>query len=101
MSRKAWFWTILIMGLLVIAGMARLRFDVDVLHLLPGDLPVVEGLKLYQQHFTDSRELILTVRSPDPAKTESSAKALVAALRNQPNLTESVLWQPAWQERPA
>lgn len=101
MSRKAWYWTVLIMGLLVIGGMARLRFDVDVLNLLPADLPVVEGLKLYQQHFTDSRELILTVRSSDPAKTEAAAKGLVDTLRSQTNLTASVIWQPAWQERPA
>ena len=101
MSRKAWYWTILILGLLVIGGMMRLRFDVDVLNLLPSDLPVVHGLALYQKNFTDSRELILTVRSSDPAKTESSAKVLVDALRKQTNLIESVIWQPAWQERPA
>src|SRR5580698_4996125 len=101
MSRKAWYWTVLVMGLLVIGGMMRLHFDVDVLNLLPRDLPVVEGLKLYQQHFTDSRELIVTVRSADAAATESSAKALVEALRKQTNLTESVIWQPAWQQRPA
>ena len=100
MSRKAWYWTVLIMGLLVIGGTARLRFDVDVLNLLPADLPVVEGLKLYQQHFTDSRELILTVRSSDPAKTEAAAKALVETLREQTNLIDSVIWQPAWRERP-
>ena len=101
MSRKAWYWTLLILGLLVIGGMMRLRFDVDVLNLLPSDLPVVEGLKLYQKNFTDSRELILTVRSSDPAKTESSATAVVEALRRETNLIESVIWQPAWQERPA
>ena len=101
MSRKAWCWTILIMALLVIGGMMRLRFDVDVLNLLPTEVPVVHGLELYQKNFTDSRELILTVRSSDPAKTESSAKAIVDALRQQTNLIESVIWQPAWQERPA
>ncbi len=89
------------MAALVIAGLARLRFDVDVLNLLPSDLPVVEGLKLYQKNFTDSRELILTIRSTDPTKTESTTKALVKRLRGQTNIVESVIWQPAWQEHPA
>ena len=54
-------------------GMFRLRFDTDVLNLLPDDLPVVQGLQLYQRHFTDSRELIITVRAPDAAQTEAAA----------------------------
>ncbi len=101
MSRKSWYWVGLILGLLSIAGFARLRFDVDVLNLLPKDLPVVKGLDLYQHHFTDSRELIITIKSPDAAKTESAARDLARELRSQTNLVDSVMWQPAWLERPA
>ena len=35
-------------------GLARLRFDVEVLDLLPADVPVVEGLKIYQQNFANA-----------------------------------------------
>ncbi len=101
MSRKTWYWVGLILGLLIIAGLIRLRFDVDVLNLLPKDLPVVKGLELYQRYFTDSSELMVTVKSTDAAKTEAAARDLAEALRSQTNLVESVLWQPAWMERPA
>ena len=101
MTRKLRFSLIAIFALLVIAGAFRLRFDVDVLNLLPGDLPVVQGLKLYQKNFTDSRELILTVKSADAAMTESAAQTLAKELRSQTNVIESVIWQPVWLERPS
>ena len=53
-------------GLLLVAvglGFWRLRFDVDILNLLPPDEPTVQGLKLYQQHFTNARELVITLRA--------------------------------------
>ena len=46
-------------------GLSRLRVDTEVLDLLPPDQPAVQGLKLYQQHFANARELIITVRAPD------------------------------------
>jgi uncharacterized protein len=101
MTRKVRYSLLAIFALLVIAGAFRLRFDVDVLNLLPGDLPVVQGLRLYQQNFTDSRELIITVKSPDATVTESTAQNLAQNLRSQTNLIESVIWQPVWLERPA
>ncbi len=101
MSRKPWFWILLILGLLMVAGLVRLRFDVDVLNLLPKDLPVVRGLELYQRHFTDSRELLVTIQSADAAKTEAVAGQMAKALREQTNLVASVMWQPAWLEHPA
>ncbi len=102
MSRRVWYGTALVaLGILIIAGLFRLRFDVDVLNLLPNDLPVVEGLKLFQRNFTDSRELIITLRSPDAARTEAAAKSLAASLRGLTNLASSVIWQPAWLEKPS
>src|SRR5258708_4077120 len=101
MTRKLWYCVVLLMAVLLVAGMTRLRFDVDVLNLLPNDLPVVQGLKLYQHNFTDSRELIITVRAPEAAQAENTARSLAQTLRAETNLTSSVLWQPAWMERPA
>ena len=101
MRRKFLYAAGAILALLVIAGMVRLRFDTDVLNLLPNDLPVVQGLQLYQRHFTDSRELIITVRTPEAAKTEATTRLLAQRLRADTNLVQSAIWEPAWLERPA
>ena len=101
MIRKPWFWTILVVALFVVGGMIRLRFDVEVLNLLPDDVPVVQGLKLYKQHFTDSRELIVTVSGSEAATVENAARTLAITLREETTLVASVLWEPAWMERPA
>lgn len=98
-NARFWLWLVLILP--VVAGFTRLKFDVDVLDLLPGDLPVVRGLKLYQKNFANSRELIVTLRAGTAESAESSARLLAGALRGQSNLVESVDWQPAWMERPA
>ncbi|MFM2081936.1 MAG: hypothetical protein RL380_627, partial [Verrucomicrobiota bacterium] len=101
MTRRARF--ILAAGLvaLLTLGLARLRFDVDVLNLLPPDLPAVRGLKLYQQNFSTARQLILTLRAPDAESAELTARTLAAHLRAETNLVREVIWQPPWLERPA
>ncbi len=68
---RLWLWLLLVVLLAV--GIARLRFDVEILNLLPKKLPVVEGLKIYQQHFSDARELIITLEAPAPDEAESTA----------------------------
>ena len=95
---KRWWWALLLVA--VGLGLWRLRFDVDILNLLPPDEPTVQGLKLYQQHFTNARELVVTLRAPDAERAERLAGALAARLRQQTNLVESVTWQPPWMEHP-
>src|SRR6185369_6101405 len=56
-----WLWLLLLVP--VALGLTRLRFDVEVFDLLPPSLPAVEGLKLYQEHFANARELIITVQA--------------------------------------
>jgi predicted RND superfamily exporter protein len=96
---KRWWWVLL----LVVVGLGfwRLRFDVDILNLLPPDEPTVQGLKLYQQHFTNARELVITLRAAEAEQAERLAGALAARLREQTNLVASVSWQPPWMENPA
>ena len=96
---KRWWWALLV--LLAVLGLWRLRFDVDVLNLLPPDQPTVQGLKLYQQHFANARELIITLRAPDAEQAERLADALAARLRQETNLVAGVSWQPPWMEQPA
>src|SRR3974377_1566575 len=95
---KRWWWALLLLA--VLAGLCRLRFDVDVLNLLPPDEPTVQGLKLYQQHFANSRELIITLRASDAERAERLAKDLATRLRQDTNLVASVSWEPPWMDDP-
>ena len=76
---KRWWWALLVV--FVGIGLWRLRFDVELLDLLPPDQPTVQGLKLYQRHFTNARELIITLRAPDGEKAERLAAVLGERLR--------------------
>jgi predicted RND superfamily exporter protein/lauroyl/myristoyl acyltransferase len=95
---KRWWWALLIVAVCI--GVWRLRFDVDILNLLPPDEPTVQGLKLYQKYFTNARELVVTLRAPDAERAEKLASSLATRLRQQTNLVESVSWQPPWMEDP-
>jgi len=95
--QRGW-WLLLLVP--VIIGLSRVQFDTEVLNLLPDDVPEVAGLKLYQQNFTDNRELLISVRGSDAAVTEAAARLIGEHLRAQTNLTTHVVWQPPWQEHP-
>ena len=95
---KRWWWALLTVAVGI--GLCRLRFDVDILNLLPPNEPTVQGLKLYQQHFANARELVITLRAPDAERAERLADALAARLRQQTNLVATVSWQPPWMENP-
>jgi len=96
---RRWWW--LLLAVPVAIGLWRLRIDVEMLNLLPPDQPAVQGLKLYQQHFANARELLITLRAPDPEQAERLAGALAARLRRETNLVAGVSWQPPWMEQPA
>src|SRR5690606_32767662 len=85
---------------LIVAGLLRLRFDVEVLNLLPGEVPAVQGLKIYQEHFANARELVITVQANDPDQAENAARAIAERLRLQTNLVAEATWQPPWLENP-
>ena len=93
---RRWLWLLLAAPLL--AGLVRLRFDAQVLNLLPADLPAVRGLKLYQEHFQSARDLIVTVRAADADAATAAARTLAEALRAESNLVASAFWQPPFQE---
>ena len=96
---KRWWWVWL--GLAVCLGLCRLRFDADILDLLPPDEPTVQGLKLYEKHFTNARELVITLRAAEAERAERLAAAMAARLRLETNLVAGVSWQPPWVEDPA
>jgi len=92
-------WWLLLLGLLAI-GVARLRFDAEVLNLLPDNVPAVQGLKLFEKHFTNARELIITVTATNAELAETATRAIAGRLRQQTNLVTEVIWQPPWLEHP-
>ncbi|MDD5140142.1 MAG: MMPL family transporter [Verrucomicrobiales bacterium] len=100
MNRRWSRWWLLLLLVPVIAGLARLHFDVEMLNLLPTEVPAVQGLKIYQQHFMDARELIVTVRAPDRETAEHAARSIADSLQRATNLVAGVTWQPPWQEHP-
>jgi predicted RND superfamily exporter protein/lauroyl/myristoyl acyltransferase len=93
-----WLWLLLLIP--VVLGLLRLRFDVEVFDLLPSDLSVVKGLRLYQEHFAKARELIITIKGKTPEQAENAARLLGNRLRERTDLTASVVWEPPWLEHP-
>ncbi|MSU64142.1 MAG: hypothetical protein EXS31_17410 [Pedosphaera sp.] len=93
-----WMW---LLGLaLVTLGAARLRFDVEIMNLLPGNLGVARGIKAYQQHFANARELIITVETGTAEEASAAASTLAQLLSAQTNLVADVTWQPVWATNP-
>ncbi len=95
---RAGWWLLLVPVLAV--GLARLRFDADVLNLLPAHLPEVRGLQLHQRYFAPDAELVLTVAAADAEAAEQAARLLAGALGREPRLVASVFWQPPGAEDP-
>ena len=93
-----WWWLWLLVPIAL--GVARLRFDAEVLDLLPARVPAVQGLKVFQRHFTNARELIITVRAADADTANAAAPAIAKTLRAETNLVSDVVWQPPWLEHP-
>ena len=93
---RRWWWILLLIP--VVAGFLRLRFDVEVLNLLPAELPTVTALKQYQRHFANSHELIVTVGAADTEAARDTARILATQWRGETNLVRSVIWQPPLME---
>jgi predicted RND superfamily exporter protein len=93
-----WLWLLLLIPVGI--GLARLRMDTEVFELLPSNLRSVEGLKIYQKYFSNARELVVAVQSPDGELTENAAKTIAEQLRPMSNEIASVTWEPPWLEHP-
>ncbi|MDP4899246.1 MAG: hypothetical protein NWR03_15855, partial [Akkermansiaceae bacterium] len=45
-----------------VAGLTRLRFETDILDVLPGNLPSVKALKVSQKHFDNDQRVALLLQ---------------------------------------
>ncbi len=93
---------ILVLAILTASsGLMRLRFDTDILSMMPADLPEVKGLKAFHKAFSRDNELILLIEGGEadegslPAAAESLAKQLEAD-----GVVKRARWKPRWSDEP-
>lgn len=94
---RHWWWLALVPLAL---GLGRLRFDADVLNLLPPELPEVRGLQLHQRYFAPDAELLVTVSAPDADAAARAAQRVAETLRAEHALVAAAHWRPPWWEHP-
>ncbi len=95
MSRRLLIWV----GIAVVAwGLFRLKFDADVLNLLPAELPAVGALKLHQQRFATGAETLITLSGAEAGDAAKAAERVANRLRSMPEIARSVHWQSPWLE---
>jgi predicted exporter len=95
-SPRFWLWAAVFV--VVLLGFARLRFDVDILNVLPDDLTSARGLKELQKRFTKANELIVAVEATTADDAEAAARGVAKALRSLTHEIASVTWQSPWRE---
>ncbi|RYD30820.1 MAG: hypothetical protein EOP87_15920, partial [Verrucomicrobiaceae bacterium] len=82
-------------------GLTRLRFDTDILSMLPGELPEVKGLKAFHEAFSRNDELILVIEgSEEDAGTLADAAESLATVLLDQKTVKSARWKPRWNEEP-
>jgi predicted RND superfamily exporter protein len=80
-------------------GLSRLKFDTDILSMLPGGLPEVKGLKAQHRAFARQDEAILLLEAKGDAPPVEAARSLAAALERD-GVVKSARWQPRWTAEP-
>ncbi len=80
----------------------RLRFDTDILSMMPGELPEVKGLKAYQKAFSKNDELVMLIEGGE--KDEGALAAAAESLAKQleaDGVVKRARWKPMWADDPA
>ena len=87
-------------------GITRLKFDTDILSMLPGELPEVKGLKAHHQAFARQDEAILLLETEHTGEDEGEghtpvklAESLAAQLEKD-GVVKHARWQPQWTADP-
>jgi predicted RND superfamily exporter protein len=99
-SRKSWL-AILLFGVILLsgAGLSRLRFETDILEVLPKSLSSVQALQDFQKHFAQDRQVIVLLQSNEEEIEEEDAGALASHLRERWPDAE-VTYKSAFEEDP-
>lgn len=78
--------------LLAVFGVSRISFNVDILDVLPAELPNVKALELYRKHFNERRDLVMALRHDNAGALDKQIEALAADLVAA-NLATKVEWK--------
>jgi len=102
MSRRLAVPFILVVAILFASfGLTRLRFDTDILSMLPAELPEVKGLKAFHEAFSRNDELIVVIEgSEQAAGTLSGAAESLGKQLEAGGLVKHARWKPRWNEEP-
>ena len=96
MPRRFWVPALLVFAILAAsAGLFRLRFDTDILSMLPGELPEVKGLKAFHEAFSRNDEMILLIEGgeADEGTLTAAAESLGKKLQAD-GVVKKARWQP-------
>ncbi len=102
MFRRWWVPLILVVAILCATfGLTRLRFDTDLLSMLPPDLPEVIGLKAFHDAFSRDDELILLIQggAADGGNMAAAAESLATQLKAA-GIVREARWKPRWNDEP-
>lgn len=93
---------LLVVSILVAtAGLLKLRFDTDVLSMLPGDLPEVKGLKVFHEAFSRSDELVVLIEGTEQDEgLLGEAAASLGKHLEEKGVVKRARWQPLWMNEP-
>ncbi len=93
---------ILVAAILVASfGLTRLRFDTDILSMMPPGLPEVKGLKAFHEAFSRNDELILVITGgEEDAGSLSQAAESLGEMLEAEGLAKQARWKPRWNEEP-
>lgn len=87
--------------LVATAGLLRLRFDTDILSMMPGDLPEVKGLKAFHKAFSRNDEVIVVIEGgEEDAGLLGTAAESLGMLLEERKLAKRARFRPMWNENP-
>ncbi|MEQ1842975.1 MAG: MMPL family transporter, partial [Verrucomicrobiales bacterium] len=84
----------------ILVGGSRVHFDVNPVRLLPQNLPEVQGLTAFLDHFSRSDELILTIDGENLREVDEASRSLAARLRSRTDVASEVIDRPPGEEDP-
>ncbi len=84
---------------LSIAGLFRLKFETDILAVLPQELPSVQTLKISQKYFDNDQRIALLLSSEDDEIYEEDIEEFVSHLREKLPPTK-ILYRSEFEDRP-
>ncbi len=82
------------------ASIKIVSFNVNILDLLPGEIPEVQALNIFMDDFGIDGELFVTLESDDALLNEDAAASLSEHLTGIDGLVGHLAWQPVWISSP-